>query len=81
MDDFIIYGNSFKEYLDNFEKVLKICKEENISLSLEKFFMMFTKGIVLGHHISRDGIKFDTSKVEVISKLSIPSCQKDVISF
>ena len=43
--------------------------------------MMFTEGIVLGHHISRDGIKVDKSKVEVISKLSIPNCQKDVRSF
>eukprot|EP00253_Pinus_taeda_P005864 PITA_05864 len=42
---------------------------------------MFTKGIVLGHHISGDGIKVDRSKVEVISKLPIPNCQRDVRSF
>jgi len=42
---------------------------------------MFTERIVLGHHISRYGIKVDKSKVEVISKLSIPSSQKDVRSF
>eukprot|EP00253_Pinus_taeda_P021591 PITA_21591 len=42
---------------------------------------MFTEGIILGHHISRDGIKVDRSKVEVISKLPIPSCQKDVRIF
>jgi len=38
--------------------------------------MMFIDRIILGHHISEDGIK-----VEVISKLLIPSCQKDVRSF
>ena len=43
--------------------------------------MMFTEGIVLGHHISGDGIRVDEAKVEVISNLSIPSCQKDVRSF
>jgi len=42
---------------------------------------MFTEGIVLGHHISGDGIKVDKSKVEVISKLPIPNCQKDARSF
>eukprot|EP00253_Pinus_taeda_P005775 PITA_05775 len=42
---------------------------------------MFTEGIVLGHHISGDGIKVDRSKVEVISKLPILNCQKDVRSF
>ena len=40
--------------------------------------MIFTEGIGLGHHISGDGIKVDKSKVEVISKLTIPNCQKDV---
>eukprot|EP00253_Pinus_taeda_P001793 PITA_01793 len=42
---------------------------------------MFTEGIVLRHHISGDGIKVDRSKVEVISKMPIPNCQKDVRSF
>jgi len=43
--------------------------------------MMFIEGIVLGHHISRDGIKVDKSKVEVISKLSTPNFQWDVRCF
>ena len=42
MDDFTVYGNTFEEALENLEKVLKICKEENLSLSHEKCFMMFT---------------------------------------
>ena len=63
------------------EKVLVRCKETNLSSSHGKFFMMFTEGIVLGHHISGDGIKVDRSKVEVISKFPIPNCQRDVRSF
>lgn len=81
MDDFIVYGDFFNEALENLEKFLVICKETNLSLSHEKCFMMFNEGIVLGHHILGDGIKVDSSKVEVISKLSVPSCQKDVRSF
>ena len=81
MDDYTIYGDSFNEALENLEKVLIRCKETNLSLSHEKCFMMFNKGIVLGHHISGDGIKVDSSKVEVISKLLMPSFQKYVRSF
>eukprot|EP00253_Pinus_taeda_P035396 PITA_35396 len=81
MDDFTVYGDSFEEALENLEKFLIRCKETNISVSHEKCFMMFTEGIVLGHHILGDGIKVDKSKVEVISKLPIPNCQKDVKSF
>src|ERR1700721_4464483 len=81
MDDFTVYGDSFEEALENLEKVLVRFKETNLSLSHEKCFMMFTERIFLGHHISGDGVKVDRSKVEVISKLPIPNCQKDVRSF
>lgn len=63
MDDFTVYGDTFEEAIENLEKVLIRCKEANLSLSHEKCFMMFNEGIVLGHHISSDGIKMDTSKV------------------
>jgi len=53
----------------------------NAVLSHEKCFMMFNEGIVLGHHILGDGIKVNSSNAKVISKLSMPSGQKDVISF
>jgi len=36
---------------------------------------MFNEGIVLGHHISGDVIKVDSSKVEAIYKLSVPNFQ------
>lgn len=81
MDDFIVYGDSFDEALENLEKVLIRCKETNIFLAHEKCFMTFNEGIVLGHHISGDGIKVDSSKVEVISKLSVPNYQQDVRIF
>ncbi len=81
MDDFIVYGDSFNEALGNSEKVLIRYQETNLSLSHQKCLMMFNEGIVLGHPISRDGIKVNSSKVEVISKLSVPNCQRDVRRF
>jgi len=52
-----------------------------MSLSHEKCFMMFNEGIILGHRISGDGIKVDASKVEVISKILVPTSKTDVRSF
>ena len=43
--------------------------------------MLLTEGIVLGHHISPEGIKVDPSKVEIILKLPNPKSQKDVRIF
>jgi len=81
MDDFIVYGNNFKEALDNLEKVLIRCQETNLSLSHEKCKMMLTEGIVLGHHVSSSGFKVDPAKIEVINNLPPPKTQKEVISF
>jgi hypothetical protein len=63
MDEFTIYGDTFEEALANLGKVLKICKEANLSLSNEKCFMILTKGIFLGHHISPVGIRVDPTKI------------------
>jgi len=42
---------------------------------------MQNKGIVLGHHVSYEGIQVDPAKIEVISCIPIPSSQKEVRSF
>ena len=48
---------------------------------LGKCHFMVQHGIVLGHEISRKGIKVDKAKVEIIAKLPIPRCVKDIRSF
>lgn len=72
-DNLTVYGGSFNEEQENLKKVLIIWKGMNAPLSHEKCFMMFNKGIVLGHHILGDGIKVNSSNAKVISKLSMPS--------
>ena len=42
---------------------------------------MVQHGIVLGHEIFKKGIKVDKVKIDVIAKLLIPKCMKDIQSF
>ena len=81
MDDFKVYGDDFSQALANLEKFLIRCQELNLALSSDKCRMMKTKGIVLGHHVSLEGIKVDPAKIEVISHIPIPNSQKEVRSF
>ena len=76
MDDFIAYGNTFQEALDNLEKVQIRCQETNLALSHDKCKMLLTEGIVLEHHVSSQGIKVDPTKIEVIVGLQSPKTQK-----
>eukprot|EP00253_Pinus_taeda_P027183 PITA_27183 len=72
MDDFTPYGSSFQESLSNLGKVLSKCIEMNLSLSPKKCEFLMTKGTVLGHTISRQGLQVDPSKVAIIKRVPPP---------
>nr|GEX56558.1 hypothetical protein [Tanacetum cinerariifolium] len=63
------------------EKMLKRCKDTNLCLNWEKSHFMVKEGIVLGHKISKNGIKVDKAKVDVITKLPHPTTVKGIRSF
>lgn len=63
MDDFTVYRHDFSKALANLEKVLIGCKEANLALSSDKCKVMQTKGIVLGHYVSIEGIQVDLEKI------------------
>ncbi|GJY35438.1 reverse transcriptase domain-containing protein [Tanacetum coccineum] len=81
MDDFLIFGNSFKNCLSHLDKILKRCEDTNLCLNWEKSHFMVKEGIVLGHKISKNGIEVDKAKVDVITKLPHPTTVKGVRSF
>jgi hypothetical protein len=81
MDDFSIYGKTFKDCLANLDKVLKWCQMDDLVLNWEKCHFMVREGIVLGHKISEKGIEVDKVKIEVIEQLPPPTNMKGIHSF
>jgi hypothetical protein len=73
MDDFTPYATDFNEALANMEKVLKICIQYHLYLSIEKCHMMMSEGVVVVHFISYAGIQVDTTKIQVILDIPTPS--------
>jgi hypothetical protein len=57
------------------------CWENNLSLSDDKYCMLQTVGIVLGHFISSAIIQVDLEKIEFISKIPALKSPKDVRIF
>ncbi|GJZ66156.1 reverse transcriptase domain-containing protein [Tanacetum coccineum] len=76
MDDFSVFGNSFKNYLSRLDKMLQRCEDTNLCLNWEKSQFMVKESIVLGHKISKNGIEIDKAKVGVIAKLPHPTTVK-----
>nr|GEV99161.1 reverse transcriptase domain-containing protein [Tanacetum cinerariifolium] len=81
MDDFFVFGNSFQSCLSHLEKMLKRCEDTNLCLNWEKSHFMVKEGIVLGHKISKQGIKVDKAKIDVIYKQPHPTTVKVIRSF
>nr|GEX25291.1 reverse transcriptase domain-containing protein [Tanacetum cinerariifolium] len=80
MDDFSVFGNSFRTYLSHLDKMLKRCEDTNICLNWEKSHFMVKEGIILGHKIFKNGIEVDKAKVDVIVKLPHPTTVKGIRS-
>nr|GEW28324.1 hypothetical protein [Tanacetum cinerariifolium] len=79
MEDFSVFGNSFGTCLSHLKKMLKRCEDTNLCLNWEKSHFMVKEGIVLGHKISKNEIKVDKAKVDVIAKLPHPTTFKGVV--
>ncbi|GJS87520.1 reverse transcriptase domain-containing protein [Tanacetum coccineum] len=69
MDDFSVFGSSFKHCLKNLEKMLKRCEETNLVLNWEKCHIMVKEGIVLGHKVSGSRIEVDKAKIECVDRI------------
>nr|GFA18052.1 reverse transcriptase domain-containing protein [Tanacetum cinerariifolium] len=81
MDDFSVFENSFENCLSRLDKMLQRCEDTNLSLNWEKSHFMVKEGIVLGLKISKNRIKVDKAKIDVIAKLPHPTTVKGFRSF
>ncbi|KAI3719843.1 hypothetical protein L6452_20748 [Arctium lappa] len=81
MDDFSVYGSSFDQCLENLQKSLERCEENDLVLNWEKCHFMVKEGIVLGHVISKKGVEVDKAKIEIVEKLPEPTTVKGIRSF
>ena len=78
LDDITIYSKFDQDHLKYLHKVFYKCRKFGISLNPKKSNFAMTKGKLLGHIISGEGIKIDPSKVTSIQKVDIPRSKKEV---
>jgi hypothetical protein len=81
LDDITVYSDSDEQHLEHLKKVFQKCRNFGISLSPKKSHFGMQEGKLLGHIISKEGIKLDPNKVEGILKINTPWSKKKVRSF
>ena len=69
MDDITVYSKSDRDHLKHLEKVILKCRRYGISLNPRKSNYAMKEAKLLGHIISKDGIRIDPDMVKDILKV------------
>lgn len=80
-DDITVFSKSDSEHLDHLRKVFIQCRKFGISLNPKKTLFGLEEGKLLGHIISKDGIRIDPARIEAIFTFSHPRNVKELKSF
>jgi len=81
LDDIIIIGRDFSEYLQNLRAVLQKLREAGLRLKLSKCVLCRESVSYLGHVVSRDGVATDPDKTSRVSSWPIPKSVQEVQQF
>jgi len=78
--DITVFSNVDDEHLKHLKQVFQKCRRFGISLNPKKSNFAMQEGKLLGHVISKEGIKIDPIKVATIQKIDNPRNEKEVQS-
>jgi hypothetical protein len=81
LDDLTIFSKSDEDHLIHLKQTFEKCHRFGLSLNPKKSHFVMQEGKLLGHIVSRDGIKIDSKRVEAIDTINIPRNVKDIQSF
>ena len=74
-DDLTVFSKEIKEISDHISHLRQVfirCQKYGISLNPTKSIFGVDEGKLLGHIISKDGVKVDPERVEAIKKVPLP---------
>jgi hypothetical protein len=78
LDDVTVYSKTYEEHLQHLRRVFEKCRKFGISLNPMKTLFGLEEGKLLGHIISKDGIKIYPRRIEAIQKLENPRNIKEL---
>ena len=70
-DDIIIYSKSWKDHVEHVDKVLQLLEEKQLFAKRSKCFFGVQEVEYLGHTVSYEGVKVDSSKIKAIKEWKI----------
>jgi hypothetical protein len=81
LDDLAVFSNSDTEHLFHLRQTFEKWQKFVLSLHPKKSHFAMQEGNILGHILSKEGIKVDPKRVEAIELINIPRKRKQIQSF
>eukprot|EP00253_Pinus_taeda_P025706 PITA_25706 len=81
LDDLTVFSKSDQQHLDHLKQVFLKCRQYGISLNPKNSLFGLEEGKLMGHIISKDGIRIDTARVEAILQILHPRNVKELQAF
>ena len=81
IDDIIVIGKSFGEFLSNLTAVLSRLAAARVSLRADKTRLALTEVVFLGHVVGRDGVRPDPEKLRAVREYPVPQTAVAMMSF
>jgi len=81
LDDLTAFSKLDQEHLEHLRQVFLICRKYGMSLNPKKSLFGLEEGKLLGHIISKDGIRIDPERRQAILQVPHPRNIKDLQAF
>ena len=81
LDDIVIYNKSWKDHVQNVERVVKLLEEKKLYEKTSKCFFGVQEVEYLGHIVSHEGVKVDPNKIKSIKEWKFPTTIKQLQGF
>jgi hypothetical protein len=80
-DDLTVFSKDKKSHVEHLRQVFERCHKYEISLNPKKSIFGVVEGNILGHIVSKYGVKVDPERIKGIKEISLPRTQKALQSF
>ncbi|GJZ47210.1 RNA-directed DNA polymerase, partial [Tanacetum coccineum] len=80
-DDILVFSKDTAQHLSHLQQVFCVLREQKLYANETKCHFLATEVVFLGYLVSGEGIRMDTTKVEVIRSWLTPTMIHDIRSF
>jgi len=79
--DILVYSPDWKTLIQHLRQILELLRKHTLFAKLSKCSFGQTQMEYLGHVVSRDGVKMDSTKIQVVTHWPIPSSIRQLRAF